>query len=42
LAAQGWAVVSLPNKATGVSADNTRAGLTPTHPGTRTQLKPSN
>jgi len=33
------AVVSQSNKATGVSADNTRAGLTPTHPGKRTQLK---
>jgi len=33
------AVVSIPNKPTGVSADNTRAGLTPTHPGKRTQLK---
>jgi hypothetical protein len=27
------------NKPTGVSATNTRAGLTPTHPGKRTQLK---
>jgi hypothetical protein len=27
------AMVSLPNKPTGESADNTRAGLTPTHPG---------
>lgn len=33
------AVVGLPDKPTGVGADNTRAGLTSTHPGTRTQLK---
>ena len=33
------AVVSLRYKATGESADNTRAGLTPTYPGKRTQLK---
>jgi hypothetical protein len=33
------AVVSLLDKATGESAVNTRAGLTPTHPGKRTQLK---
>jgi hypothetical protein len=33
------AVVSVLDKATGVSAANTRAGLTPTHPGKRTQLK---
>ncbi len=31
------AVVSLPNKPTGVSASNTCAGLTPTHPGQRTR-----
>jgi hypothetical protein len=31
------AVVSLPDKPTGVGADNTRAGLTSTHPGTRTR-----
>jgi hypothetical protein len=31
------AVVSLPNKPTGVGADNTRAGLTSTHPGKRTR-----
>jgi hypothetical protein len=33
------AVVSLSDKATGESASNTRAGLTPTYPGKRTQLK---
>jgi hypothetical protein len=33
------AVVSLPKKPTGVSACNTRAGLTPTHPGKRTTSK---
>ena len=36
---QARAVVNLPNKPTGVGADNIRAGLTPTHPGKRTQLK---
>jgi len=33
------AVVNVSNKPTGVSADNTRAGLTPTRPRERTQLK---
>ncbi len=34
---QARAVVSLPDKPTGVGADNTRAGLTSTHPGKRTR-----
>jgi hypothetical protein len=39
LAAERQAMVSPSDKATGESADNTRAGLTPTYPGKRTQLK---